>query len=1135
MSRCIADEQFQRLLSDQLSEAERQALEAHVDSCGECQERLARLLDGPGDNDTVANWRLLCRPPATPTAEPVEDLLRRLRNNPPSLPPTTPGPGDAKQPPAILFPDPPTARGPLGRLESYHVVAELGRGAFGLVFKAYDERLDRVVALKVLRPELAAGANDRARFEGEARKAATVRHDHVVTIHRVGGTPGFALPYFVMEFVDGEALSDRLQRQGALGPKEAAEIARQVALGLAAAHARGLVHRDIKPANVLLEGPSGRVKITDFGLARNLEVGPEQLTQIGAIVGTPLYMSPEQIMTPARIDARSDVYSLGVVLYEMLTGELPFRGLTRLVLQQAVHEEPRPPRRLNDTIPRDLETVCLKCLRKDPATRYAAALDLADDLGLFLAGQPVTARPVSRGERVAYWCRRHPAAAALAVVSLFAVAALGAGVAGLLSSSHLQTLNGNLQAQTEEAEKQRHAAEEAGAETEQQRDLAQHYLYVADTNLADRARQEGRLGRALELLESHRPTPLQPRDRRGFEWYYLLRVCRDGQFSLPGGGTGLAFSPDGKRLATAGGSLKVWDAATGKEILTLRGGAGTGVAFSPDGTRLASAFAGGLQVWDAETGKELLTLKGGAGTGVAFSPDGKRLVSAGAGGLKVWDATNGQVLRAFPLEPTLVPRHGMAFSPDGKRLAAISGKTVEVWDLTGGGKPITLQGHTQFLNGLAFSPDGQRLASVGGRAEGHIPFEAAPGELKMWDVTSGQEIFSRLDPDGLHCVAFSPHGHRLATGGHGAVVRVWDADEGQEILALPGHTREVTDVAFAPDGKRLASVGLDQTVQVRNLSALEPWGLEHAGQPVWCVAFSPDGRRLASGTNNGIDVWDVPTGDTDPDENVRHIYSRAGACRRLAWSPDGRLLAAQGKVWDSTSRREIAALKARSGDGSRSGAGVAFSPDGKRVASAWHGVNVCDAQTGEEIVALQAQSSQIVIDSLAFSPDGRLLASGAENGDVKAWDAATGRLVLTYSPGAGHPVHQVAFSPDGQRLAAASVNSKSVADPGQVRIWEVATGREVFSLKGHTEAVWSVAFSSDGTRLATGSGVPWNNQTRKEGEIKVWDALTGQELLTLQNKRCVYAVAFSPDGRRLASAGADNLVNVWGAPPTGPD
>jgi serine/threonine protein kinase len=312
-------------------------------------------------------------------------------------------------------------------LESYHIIAQLGRGAFGLVFKAYDEKLDCSVALKVLKPELAASAKERTRFEGEARKAAAVRHDHVVTIHRVGSTPGFALPYFVMEYIDGEALSNRLERQGALTSREAAEIGRQVALGLAAAHARGQVHRDIKPSNILLDKCSGRAKITDFGLARTLEVRTEKLTQSGGIVGTPPYMSPEQIVAPQRIDHKSDVYSLGVVLYEMLTGEPPFRGLTHLVLGQVVHEEPRSLRRLNDTIPRDLETICLHCLQKEAGKRYASASALAEDLRRFLTGEPIQARPTRPWERAAKWAKRRPAIACLAAAVVL-LGALGFGL-----------------------------------------------------------------------------------------------------------------------------------------------------------------------------------------------------------------------------------------------------------------------------------------------------------------------------------------------------------------------------------------------------------------------------------------------------------------------------------------------------------------------------------------------------------------------------------------------------------------------------------------------------------------------------------------------------------------------------------
>jgi serine/threonine protein kinase len=353
MSPCPSREQFRQLLSEQLSDDLRALIERHVEACARCQQTLARLSDGDETND----WRYLRSSGPLSVPESDAEIARYLKDNPPG----EVGPASEEGQGPIEFPGPPTEKGPLGRLEAFHIRRELGRGRFGVVYQACDE-LDRLVAVKVLKPELAVSAVERTRFEQEARKAAAVKHDHIVTIHQVGNTPGFPLPYLVMEYLDGEALSDRLERQGIVEPREAARIVQQVALALAAAHARGLVHRDIKPSNIVLERASGRAKVTDFGLARLVEGTGAQISQSGRIVGTPAYMSPEQVTTPQHLDGRSDLHSLGVVLYELLTGERPFRGMTHLLLEQVVHDEPRPPRKLNDRIPRDLETITLKCL-----------------------------------------------------------------------------------------------------------------------------------------------------------------------------------------------------------------------------------------------------------------------------------------------------------------------------------------------------------------------------------------------------------------------------------------------------------------------------------------------------------------------------------------------------------------------------------------------------------------------------------------------------------------------------------------------------------------------------------------------------------------------------------------------------
>jgi hypothetical protein len=435
MSPCPSEEQLRQFLDSELVGDQSAAVETHVEACPACQAAMVRFCsDAPG-----IDWRLLRAPGPAPMPESTVDLVCRLEQ----IPPVDSEPDGEEDSGPIVFSGPPTDRGPLGRLDSLHIRRELGRGRFGVVYEAIDE-LDRQVAVKVLKPHLAADPRERARFEREARKAAAVRHDHIVAVYRVGQAEGSALPYLVMEYLEGETLAARLRRAGALPPREAAAIVRQAALGLAAAHARRLVHRDVKPSNILLEDGgvvsggvvSGaaddhppltthhsplRAKIADFGLARATE-GGSAASQSEAMVGSPAYMSPEQVAAPGKVDGRSDIYSLGVVLYEALTGVRPFRGSPHLVLQQVVHAPPRPPRRINDKIPRDLETICLKCLEKEPGKRYANAEALVDDLGQFLDDKPIQARRAGRLERSWRWCRRNPAlTGALAAVLLAAV------------------------------------------------------------------------------------------------------------------------------------------------------------------------------------------------------------------------------------------------------------------------------------------------------------------------------------------------------------------------------------------------------------------------------------------------------------------------------------------------------------------------------------------------------------------------------------------------------------------------------------------------------------------------------------------------------------------------------------------
>ncbi|MGO9513161.1 MAG: protein kinase domain-containing protein [Steroidobacteraceae bacterium] len=985
----------------------------------------------------------------------------------------------------------------------YRVLSLLGQGGMGSVWLA--ERVDgmftRQVALKLVHPALM-GRVMTERVAREREILASLNHPNIARLFDAGFAED-GQPYLALEYISGTPLTTYCDEHR-LSIRERLELFREVLGAVQYAHAHLVIHRDLKPSNILVS-EEGRVHLLDFGVAKLLTAGEAKetaLTQFGGRAMTPDYAAPEQI-SGAPITTAADVYALGVMLYELLTGEPPYRLKrdSRGALEEAILQtDPAAPSRvaLSETAAQargtsakklaralrgDLDTITGKALKKYPSERYATANAFDEDVARSLSGEVVLAQRDSVAYRALKFMRRHRVAIA--------------GVSALILA-----LAGGLAATTYEAQvasAQRDAAAQA-----QLRSLTQ----TAAARLRD-FDVAGAMGIILEVLPHQGAR--RPYTPEALSVFQEARAADVQIMALTGHDERVwfaTFSPDGRRIATASWdkTARLWDTLTGTEITRLSGHAGRvfSVSFSPDGRRIVTASSDNTaRIWDAETGRELMTLSGHARQVMfaSFSPDGRSIVTASTDKTaRIWDAETGRQIMMLADQPGRFTC--VAFSPDSRRVVTGADDNIaRVWDAATGRQIKLLSGHTDRVWRVAFSPDGSRIVTA-----------SQDKSARIWDVATGQEILRLIGhSDRVNSAWFSPDGRRVVTASDDKTVRVWDATTAQQILLLSGHTDRVWSAVFSPDGRRVVTTSTDKTARIWDVSTAQQIALLSGHtQRVWNATYSPDGSRaVTASSDKTARIWDVASG-----QEIVQLIGHGDPVNTAVFSLDAKRIATSSddktaRIWDAATGRQLMLLTGHTDTVSS----VAFSPDGGRVVTASHDktARIWDSQTGRTILVLSGHTDRVW--SAVFSPDGTRVVTSSTDKTARIWDAVTGREIMVLS-GHARLLPSVEYSPDGTHIVTASADRTA-------RIWDAATGQQIVMLSGHGSGLTFAAFSRDGELVVTASD---------DKTARLWDAATGRQIMLLAGHTgAVESAVFSPDGRRILTASEDATARIWDA------